>query len=109
MAYSIAKGGLTTPTRNLADTHSDEGIEINQLNGWTLTPNEYALELKDGLPKDWPTKLPKSVAPSGRIHSPEEVAQAAVYILSDEAAFINGSILDVERFRVIGRNPTKKV
>jgi len=110
LAYSISKGGLMTLTRNLADAHGAEGIQINQLNvGWTLTPNEFALKLKDGLPNDWPTKLPKSVAPSGRIHSPEEVARAAVYFLSDEAALINGSILDVEQYPVIGRNPTKEV
>lgn len=109
LAYSIAKGGLMTLTRNLADAHGAEGIQINQLNvGWTLTANEYALKLKDGLPEDWPAKLPKSVAPSGRIHSPEEVAMAAIYFLSDEAALINGSILDVEQFPVIGRNPTKE-
>ncbi len=110
LAYSIAKGGLMTLTRNLADAHGGEGIQVNQLNvGWTLTPNEFALKLRDGLPPDWPTKLPKSVAPSGRIHSPEEVALAAIYFLSDEAALINGSILDVEQFPVIGRNPTKEV
>jgi len=109
LAYSIAKGGLMTLTRNLADAHGIEGIQINQLNvGWTLTPNEYALKLKDGLPEDWPTKLPKGVAPSGRIHSPEEIAMSAIYFLSDEAALINGSILDVEQFPVIGRNPTKE-
>ncbi len=110
LAYSISKGGMMTLTRNLADALGGEGIQINQLNvGWTLTPNEYALKLKDGLPKDWPSRLPKSVAPSGRIHSPEEIALAAVYFLSDEAALINGSILDVEQFPVIGRNPTKEV
>jgi NAD(P)-dependent dehydrogenase (short-subunit alcohol dehydrogenase family) len=110
LAYSISKGGLMTLTRNLADAHGVEGIQINQLNvGWTLTPNEYELKLKDGLPKDWPSSLPKSVAPSGRIHSPEEVAAAAIYFLSDEAALINGSILDVEQFPVIGRNPVKEV
>lgn len=110
LAYSMTKGGLMTMTRNLADAHGAEGIQINQLNvGWTLTRNEYALKLKDGLPEDWPTKLPKSVAPSGRLHSPEEIALAAIYFLSDEAALINGSILDVEQFPVIGRNPTKEV
>ncbi len=110
LAYSISKGGMMTLTRNLADALGGVGIQINQLNvGWTLTPNEYELKLKDGLPKDWPSKLSKSVAPSGRIHSPEEIALAAIYFLSDEAALINGSILDVEQFPVIGRNPTKEV
>jgi len=109
-AYSISKGGLATLTRNLADAHGAEGVRVNQLNvGWTLTANEYELKIKDGLPDDWPTKIPKVFAPSGRLLSPEEIAWAAVYFLSDEAALVNGAILDLEQFPVIGRNPTKSV
>jgi NAD(P)-dependent dehydrogenase (short-subunit alcohol dehydrogenase family) len=107
--YSISKGGLMTLTRNFGDAFAPEHILINQLNvGWTLTPNEYQYKLNDGLPSDWPSHLPFSAAPSGRIHAPEEVAMAAVYFLSDEAALINGAILDVEQYPVIGRNPVKE-
>lgn len=110
LIYSISKGGLTTLTRNLADAHASEHVQINQLNaGWTLTPNEYALKLSDGMPPDWPQRLPKSSAPAGRIHNPDEVAMAAIFFLTDEAALINGSILDVEQFPLIGRNPNKSV
>ncbi len=108
-AYSISKGGLTTLTRNLADAHGPEGIRVNQFNvGWTLTPNEYELKKKEGLPDDWPAKIPKTYAPSGRLLSPEDIAWAAVYFLSDEAALINGAILDVEQYPLIGRNPPKE-
>lgn len=108
-AYSISKGGLMTLTRNLADAHGAEGIRINQLNvGWTLTPNEFALKKKEGLSDDWPTNLSKTYAPSGRLLSPEEIAGAAMYFLSDEASLINGAILDVEQYPLIGRNPTKE-
>jgi len=107
--YSISKGGLMTLTRNLADALAPERIQINQLNvGWTLTPNEYQYKLNDGLPPDWPSHLPAGTAPSGRIHSPEEVAMAAIFFLSDEAALISGSVLEVEQFPVIGRNPIRK-
>jgi NAD(P)-dependent dehydrogenase (short-subunit alcohol dehydrogenase family) len=107
--YSISKGGLMTLTRNLADALAPEHIQINQLNvGWTLTPNEYQYKLNDGLAPDWPQHLPFGAAPSGRIHAPEEVAMAAIYFLSDEAALINGAVLDVEQFPVIGRNPVKE-
>jgi NAD(P)-dependent dehydrogenase (short-subunit alcohol dehydrogenase family) len=107
--YSICKGGLMTLTRNLADAHGTEGIRVNQLNvGWTLTPNEFALKMKEGLPEDWPTKVSKTYAPSGRILSPKDVAWAAVYFLSDEAALINGAILDVEQYPLIGRTPVKE-
>ncbi len=107
--YSICKGGLMTLTRNLADAHGAEGIRVNQLNvGWTLTPNEFALKMKEGLPEDWPTRVSRTFAPSGRLLSPEDIAWAAVYFLSDEAALINGAVLDVEQYPVIGRNPVKE-
>jgi NAD(P)-dependent dehydrogenase (short-subunit alcohol dehydrogenase family) len=109
LAYSISKGGLTTLTRNLADAHGPEGIRVNQFNvGWTLTRNEFELKKKEGLPDDWPTKVPKAYAPSGRLLSPEDIAWAAVYFLSDEAALVNGAILDVEQYPLIGRNPLKE-
>jgi len=108
-AYSISKGGLTTLTRNLADAHGPEGIRVNQLNvGWTLTPNEFELKKKEGLPANWPTKIPKVYAPSGRLLSPEDIAWAAVYFLSDEAALVNGAVLDMEQYPFIGRNPAKE-
>jgi len=109
LAYSISKGGLTTLTRNLADAYGTEGLRVNQFNvGWTLTPNEFELKKKDGLPDDWPAKVPKTYAPSGRLLSPEDIAWAAVYFLSDEAALINGAILDLEQYPLIGRNPSKE-
>jgi NAD(P)-dependent dehydrogenase (short-subunit alcohol dehydrogenase family) len=108
-AYSISKGGLTTLTRNLADAHGPEGIRVNQFNvGWTLTPNEYELKKKEGLPDDWPQKVSKTFAPSGRLLSPEDIAWAAVYFLSDEAPLINGAVLDIEQYPMIGRNPIKE-
>ena len=108
--YSVCKGGLMTLTRNLADAHATEGIRVNQLNvGWTLTPNERALKAKEGLPEDWPSRLPKAYAPSGRLLSPEEIAWAAVYFLSDESKLINGAVLDLEQYPLIGRNPPKEV
>jgi NAD(P)-dependent dehydrogenase (short-subunit alcohol dehydrogenase family) len=107
--YSISKGGLMTLTRNLADAHGREGIRVNQFNvGWTLTPNEFELKKKEGLPDDWPAKVPPGYAPSGRLLSPADIAWAAVYFLSDEAPLVNGSILDLEQFPLIGRNPLKE-
>lgn len=108
--YSACKGALMTLTRNLADAHAAEGVRVNQLNvGWTLTPNEQKLKIKEGLPEDWPARLPKTFAPSGRLLSPEDVAWAAVYFLSDEAALINGAVLDLNQYPMIGRNPPKEV
>jgi NAD(P)-dependent dehydrogenase (short-subunit alcohol dehydrogenase family) len=109
-AYSISKGALTTLTRNLADAHGAEGIRVNQFNvGWTLTPNEFELKKTEGLPDDWATKLPRTFAPAGRLLSPADIAWAAVYFLSDEAALVNGAIFDLEQYPMIGRNPAKEI
>jgi NAD(P)-dependent dehydrogenase (short-subunit alcohol dehydrogenase family) len=110
LIYSVCKGGLMTMTRNLADAHAAEGIRVNQLNvGWTLTPNEHALKMREGLPEDWPSRLSTALAPAGRLLSPQDIAWAAVYFLSDEAALVNGAVLDLEQYPVIGRNPTKEM
>lgn len=106
--YSAIKGALMTLTRNLADAHGPENIHVHQINpGWVLTPGERALKATEGLPDDWPSRLPVAFAPAGRILSPDDVAWAAVYLLSDEAALINGAVLDLEQYPMIGRNPPK--
>ena len=65
------------------------------------------MKIKEGLPDDWPTKIPKVFAPSGRLLSPEDIAWAAVYFLSDEAALINGAILDLEQYPADRPQPAK--
>lgn len=109
LAYAISKGGLMTLTRNIADTYGAEGVRVNQLNlGWVLSDTEYALKIAEGLPPDWPEKLPRSNAPSGSINQPEEVAALVAWLLSDEAPRVNGQVWDFEQFPLIGRNPPKE-
>ncbi|MDQ3815851.1 MAG: SDR family oxidoreductase [Armatimonadota bacterium] len=109
LAYSISKGGLMTLSRNLADAHGHEGIRVNHFNlGWVLTPHEYQLKIKEGLPADWPQHIPAVYAPSGRILSPDEIAYFALAFLDDEAALVNGAVVELEQYPVIGRNPVKE-
>lgn len=110
LAYSIAKGGLMTMTRNLADAHAHEQVRFNQLNvGWTLTEGEKQAKREDGLPPDWEEKLPERYAPSGRIFRPEEIAAHAVFWLSEDAGPVSGSVYEIEQFPMIGRNPEKEI
>ncbi len=108
LAYSISKGALMTLTRNLADALGRDKVRVNQFNlGWVLSPNEYKLKVSEGFPADWPEHPPAAFAPSGRIMSPEHIAAAAVYWLSDESRPVSGSVLEIEQYPVIGRNPVK--
>ena len=109
LAYSISKGALMTLSRNLADALGRDHVRVNHLNlGWVLSANEYKLKVSEGLPPDWPERPPAAFAPSGRIMSPEQIATAAVYWVSDESRPISGSVLELEQYPVIGRNPIKQ-
>ena len=106
VAYSMSKGALMTMTRNLADSQARHKVRFNQLNvGWTLTENEYHVKIADGLPENWPDKLPEHAAPSGKLMGPEDIASAAVYWVSTESAPVSGSVLEIEQYPVIGRFP----
>lgn len=111
LAYSISKGGLLALSRNLGDAlHYHHGIRVNHFNpGWVLTENERRYKIQDGLPDDWPDRLPRYLNPSGRLIQPEGIAAAAVFWLSDASRPISGSVVDLEQFPVIGRNPPKEV
>ena len=107
LAYSISKGGLMTLSRNLADALGRDKVRVNHFNvGWVLTPNEYQVKIADGLPTDWPERTDR---PSGHLIKPEEIAAAAVYWMGDESRPISGTVLELEQFPVIGRNPPKEV
>ncbi len=109
LAYSVSKGALMTLSRNLADALCYDGIRVTHFNvGWVLTRNEYEQKRADGLPADWPQQIEPQFAPSGRILLPEEIAAAAVYWLSDESRPISGSVIELEQYPIVGRNPTKK-
>ena len=109
LAYSVSKGALMTMSRNLADALCFEKIRVNHFNvGWVLTPNEIKTKVADGLPPDWFEHVEPQYAPSGRIMQPEIIAEAAVYWLSDESRPISGSVVELEQYPMIGRNPVKK-
>lgn len=109
LAYSTSKGALLTLSRNLGDAlHYHHGVRVNHFNlGWVLTENEYRYKIEDGLPDDWPERLPRDVNPSGRLITPETVAEAAVFWLSDASRPVSGSAVELEQYPVIGRNPPK--
>jgi NAD(P)-dependent dehydrogenase (short-subunit alcohol dehydrogenase family) len=106
LAYSVSKGGLMTMTRNLADALGPRQVRVNQINvGWTLTENEYDVKIADGMPPNWPEHLPVVSAPSGRLLSPENIAECALYWISDRSRPVSGTVADIEQYPVIGRFP----
>ena len=95
-------------TRNLANALGAEQVRVNQINpGWILTEREYRDQIKKGLPEGWPEKLGKDNIPFGKMSTPEQLANAAIYWLADESKPFTGAVVELEQFSIIGRNPEK--
>jgi NAD(P)-dependent dehydrogenase (short-subunit alcohol dehydrogenase family) len=109
LAYSISKGALMTMTRNLGDSlFREHGVRVNQINpGWVLTENEQTKKRAEGMREDWYTDIPAIFAPAKRIFSPEEIAAASTFLLSDECGPVSAQVMDLEQFPLIGRNLPK--
>lgn len=89
-AYAAAKGGVKLLTQTATAEYAAKGIRVNNVNpGYIDTPL-----LKDA-PDEAKQELIK-LHPIGRLGKPEEVANAVLFLASDEASFITGSSLLVD-------------
>jgi NAD(P)-dependent dehydrogenase (short-subunit alcohol dehydrogenase family) len=83
-------------------------VRINQINpGWVLTEREERDQITKGLEPGWHKRLDRSAIPFGAMTTPEELALAAIYWLGDESRPFTGSVVELEQFSIIGRNPEK--
>ena len=88
--YAASKGALDTFTVGLAKEVADEGIRVNGVRpGFIYTD----LHAKGGEPGR--VDRVKTRVPMQRGGRPEEVAAAVLWLLSDEASYVTGSIVDV--------------
>jgi len=96
MAYSVAKGGLMTFTRNLADALKQYRIRVNQINpGWVLTEGEHHTRaVEEGLGEGWIEEAVKT-RPFGRLLLPADIANAALFVASNE--LLSGAVLDYDQ------------
>ena len=99
---------MQTLTRNLANAHCTDRVRFTLFNvGWVLTPREYAAQMEQGLPADWPETVSAGDVPAGKMTMPDAIGAAAVYWLGDESKPISGSVIEMEQFSVYARNPPK--
>ena len=88
-AYAAAKAGLASLTKTMAWEWADRGVRVNCVEpGATLTPaSRFAAPETE--------KTFAEFLALGRVGLPEEVADACLYLCSEAASFITGTVLQV--------------
>jgi NAD(P)-dependent dehydrogenase (short-subunit alcohol dehydrogenase family) len=91
-AYVASKHGVVGLTKTAALEYATQGLRVNCVcPGYIATPMT-ALGIND------PTRLARLIArePIGRVGTPEEVAEAVVWLCSDAASFVTGHMMAVD-------------
>lgn len=90
-AYVSSKGGVTLLTRSMAIDYARQGIRVNAIcPGPTDTPM-----LRNALMPDELEAFARTF-PMNRLGRPEEIAGAALFLASDDASFVTGTLLYVD-------------
>jgi NAD(P)-dependent dehydrogenase (short-subunit alcohol dehydrogenase family) len=92
-AYCASKGGIVTMTKALAVEYGRKGVRINCLcPGGVETPMIQQFQLPEGAN---PTVLQR-IMPLGRMGQPPEIAAVIAFLASDDATYMNGSVVVVD-------------
>jgi 3-oxoacyl-[acyl-carrier protein] reductase len=87
--YAASKAGLIGLTKSLAQEVGSRKVTVN-----AVAPGFIETDMTQGLPADLKEKMIEQT-PLDRMGSSEEVAHAVKFLVSDEAGFITGHVLDV--------------
>lgn len=90
VSYAVAKSGVTALTRHIAQAWGKRGLRCNSV-APGLTMSEVAVEQGN---KAWHERY-LAAAPTPRLGTPDDIASMVVFLLSDEAAYVNGQTLSV--------------
>ena len=87
--YGASKAGMACLAKSLARELAPYGVNVN-----VIAPHAIETDMS----KEWSEEKRKRIIadiPLGRLGEPEDVAEAALFLVSDKAKFITGEVLDV--------------
>lgn len=90
-AYAAAKAGVVAMTRAMAFELARHGIAVN-----AISPGPIDTELARKMLTQSARRAREERIPQGRLGTPDDVAAAAAFLASADAAFINGEVLVVD-------------
>lgn len=85
--YCASKAAIIGLTRQLARELAPRQIRVN-----AVAPGPTNTPVMQGIPDEWIKSMEASI-PMGRMAEPSEIAAAVAYLASDDASFVNGSVL----------------
>lgn len=88
--YVATKAGVIGMTKTLARELGRKGITVN-----AVAPGFIATEMVKKMPENVLKSMEEKV-PLGRLGKPEEIADAYLFLSSDEASYINGAVISVD-------------
>ena len=91
-AYTATKGAITLLTKSVAARYGKDNIRCNSIHPATVDTPFVAALMADPVKKQARLKE----IPLGRLTSVEDVANAVLYLASDEASFLNGVNLPID-------------
>lgn len=90
-AYTASKGAVAALTKTLAVEWADRGVRVN-----TLTPGYFPTDLSRGLLESRHGEELLRRIPMRRTGDPDELANAAVFMLSDESTYMTGADITID-------------
>jgi NAD(P)-dependent dehydrogenase (short-subunit alcohol dehydrogenase family) len=100
-AYPVAKAGIESMIRNAADEYGRLKIRFN-----AIQPGFITTEIMEGIPRGGPVwNSYVDQTPLGDVGRPEDIADVARFLLSDEARWITGQTLAVDGGHCLRRGP----
>ncbi|AUX79370.1 SDR family oxidoreductase [Sinorhizobium fredii] len=106
-AYVASKGAISSLTRAMALDHAKEGIRVNAVAPGTIDSPYFTKIFAES---EDPVKLRSDFnarAAMDRMGTPEEIAEAMLFLASDRSTFATGSILTVDGGSSIGNHLVK--
>ena len=95
-AYAASKGGIVNLSRSMALDFAPYNIRVNCLCPGMTDTAQGDTVVGHYKPEMNPTEAKRTWQPLQRVGTPEDIAKAALYIASDDAAFMTGSIFVID-------------